>query len=193
MTHTGRGRPDVTPKVSRQVSLIVEANTRCHLRDRLPVEEAPSRSVDPSRHEVTVRGDPEGASEAPHEMRGGHVEDPPSLGEGHGVEAVLIEKAPEIRRDLAIGALDRLIGSAAEMLSELRAHDGEHGFGFERLVRIPQHTVKCPEAPDDRVVLDVWIVNGSADQRLIQHVGSQVESTRLRNPMSPAARPSCTT
>jgi hypothetical protein len=48
----------VTPEVSREVRLVVEPDTRRHLRDGLAVEQAPARGVDPSRHDVSVRAIP---------------------------------------------------------------------------------------------------------------------------------------
>src|SRR6266508_6664249 len=105
----------MTPEVSCEVRLIVEADAHSHLRHGLPVEEAASCGVDPAPHEVAVRWDPEGMREAPHEMRRRHVEDPPRLGQGDGLEAVLIEEIPEIGCDLAVGAFDRVGGSLAKM------------------------------------------------------------------------------
>jgi hypothetical protein len=122
--------------------LVVEPDARCHLRDGLAIEETPSRRIDPSSHDVPVRGDPEGSREAPHEVRPGHVEDLPGLGEGERLGAVLIEEVPQIGCDDVIGALDGFHDPAAEVLLELRAHDREHRFGLEGLARVRQHAVQ---------------------------------------------------
>ena len=132
----------MTPEVSREVRLIVETDTGRHMRDGLALEEPPSRGIDPSRHDVPVRRDPEGAGEAPHEMCPGHVEDLPGLGQGERLEAALIEQVPEIGRDIVIGAIDRFREPPAEVLLEPRAHDREHRFGLEGLARVQQHAVQ---------------------------------------------------
>jgi hypothetical protein len=138
----GRCRPDVAPEVSRKVRLIVEPDTGRHLRDGLPIEETPACGIDPSRHDVAMRGDPEGTGEAPHQVRPRHVEDLPGVGEGERLEAVLIEQVPQIGRDVVIGALDGFGDPSTEMLHELRADDREHRLGLEGLARVRQHAVE---------------------------------------------------
>ncbi|MGH2660792.1 MAG: hypothetical protein ACRDHS_14320 [Actinomycetota bacterium] len=65
-----------------------------------------SHGLDPPRHDVLVRGTPKVQLKHRHEIRWRRVKDPPGLGQGHGLEAVLIEEVREIARDLVIGALD---------------------------------------------------------------------------------------
>jgi len=59
---------DVALEMSSQMRLIVEANVRCYLRNRLSLEQAPSGSLHSASHQVAVWSDRERAREAPHEM-----------------------------------------------------------------------------------------------------------------------------
>ncbi len=122
-----------------------------------------------------MRGDPEGAGEAAHEVRWRHVEDPPRLGERQRLEPSLIEEIPELRCDLVVRSVGGLLRSVAQMLPELRAHHSQRGLGLERLIRVLQRAVKRSEAPHDRTVIDVRAVDGSAGQAFAQHLGSHVE------------------
>ena len=60
----------MTPEVSGEVRLVVEADAGRDVRHGLPVEQSPSRRVDPAREQVPVRGDAERVREAPDQMRG---------------------------------------------------------------------------------------------------------------------------
>src|SRR2546425_11787676 len=108
-------------------------------------------------------------------MRWRHVNDPPSLGQRHRLEAALIEEVPEIARDLVIGALDGFDDPIAEMLLKTGAHEGEQGLSLEHLTGIAQRAMKRQELLDGRMVFDVRIVHGWADQPLVEYVGSHVE------------------
>lgn len=171
----GRCRSNVSAEMPREVRLIVEAHAGRHLRDRLSVEESPSRLVDPSRHDVSVRGDPEGPGEASHEVRGRHVEDPPGLRQGQCPGETLIEELPKIGGDALVGTFDRFGDPLSEMPSEPRAHERKPGLGLERFVSIREHAMKRLDVSDDRAVLDVRFVDGPADQSLVEHVGSDVQ------------------
>jgi hypothetical protein len=54
----------VTPEVTRQVCLVVEADLRGHLRGRHTIEQPPPSSIDPAADHVPVRRDPVRAREA---------------------------------------------------------------------------------------------------------------------------------
>jgi hypothetical protein len=57
-------------EVTREMRLVVETDVRRHTCYRLTLEEAPSRGIDATRQEISVRSDTERACEAPHQMRG---------------------------------------------------------------------------------------------------------------------------
>ena len=58
---------------------------------------------------------------------------------------------------------------------EPRADDGERGLGLERAVGILQRAVERAEPANERHVLDVGIVDGSADQAFVEDLGAEVE------------------
>ena len=49
----------MAPEVSREMRLIVETDAGRHLRDRLSVQQPPTRGVDATAHHVAVRRDAE--------------------------------------------------------------------------------------------------------------------------------------
>lgn len=142
-------------EMTREMCLVVEANTRCHLRDGLPIEKPAPRGIDPSTDDIAMGGDPERARERPHEMRGRDMKDPPSLAQGQTVEAPLVEELTEIGCDPVFQTLG-VRGPAAQMLPKLRADDRESGLRLQRLPRIPQYSMEGPYLPGDRGVPDVW-------------------------------------
>ena len=78
-------------EVTREVGLVAEADVRGDLGDRLPVEEALSRRLDPSAQDVLVRCDSECVAEAANEMRGAGSDELAGRSERHRLEGMLFE------------------------------------------------------------------------------------------------------
>ena len=91
-----RGRSDVSPEVPGEVRLVVEADLHRDTCGGLAVEQPPARRVDPAPDQVPMRRDAERRGEAPHEVRGRHVEDPCRLSERRRAEPVVVEEVSEI-------------------------------------------------------------------------------------------------
>jgi threonine/homoserine/homoserine lactone efflux protein len=154
--------------------LVVEPDADRDLRHGLPVEQAPTRCVDPAREQVAVGRDPERAREAPHELRRRRVDDPTGIRQCHPLYEVLVEQVPELGRHLIVGPVDR-VAPCSQVPPELEAHAGERAFGGEGLVGITEDPVERAELPNEPGVLDGGIVDRPPDQALVEEVGAEVE------------------
>lgn len=160
-----------------EMRLIVEADTHGHLRDRLTLQQAATRRIDAATEQVGVRRDTERPGEAPHQMRGRHVEDAFRLPQRQRLEPMLVEEVAQIGRNEVRRSADVVDGSIPEMVSEPGPKDGQHDLGREWLPRLLQHAVERMESPDERGILDVGIVDGPADQPFIQDIDAEVQDT----------------
>ena len=153
----------------------METDLRRHVSEGLALEEEAACGVDPPPHQVAVRGDAERTGEAPDQVRRRHVEEAPGLGQGHRVEAMLVEEVPKVGGDLALGALDGFDDAIAQVLAEPGADGGEPRLGLEHVVRVPERAVERPELANHLDVLDVRVVDGSPYESFVEHVGPDVE------------------
>jgi threonine/homoserine/homoserine lactone efflux protein len=103
------------------------------------------------------------------------VQQPSRLCQRELLEAALVEEIPEIGCDVIVGSFDGLDGSVTETLQESRRHAGEDLLGLECLTRILQYAVERAESSKERGILDVGIVDGSADQAFVEDLGVHVE------------------
>ena len=155
--------------------LVVEADVRRHIRRGLPIQQSSPGGVDPTRQQVAMRRDSERPREAPHQMRGRHVKEPSRLRQRELLEAMFVEEVSEVGRDLVIGSFDGRDGPIPEALQESPRHAGKDLLGLQRFIRVLQHEVELMESPTERRVLDVGVVDGSADQAFVQNIVLHVE------------------
>ena len=103
------------------------------------------------------------------------MQQPSRLRQRELLEATFVEEISEIGRDLVVGSFDNVVGPVPEALQEPRRHPGEDLLSLERLIRVSQRAMERTESSKERSVLDVGIVDGSADQAFVEHLGSHVE------------------
>ena len=176
-------------EVTGEVGLVAEADARGDPGDRLSLEQALSRRLDPPTEDVRVRRDAERLAEAADEMRRAGSEELAGRGERHRLERVGFEEVAQPLRELAHAAGILLVGVILEMRPEALRDEGEVGLGLERVVGVPKSLVQDVEATTQADVLDRRLVDGAADQALAQQARLEVEhplavaATRRRAPV----------
>src|SRR5713101_7738712 len=98
-----------------------------------------------------------------------------SLRQRELLEAMFVDEVPEIGGDVVVVSLDNLDGSITETLQEPRRHRRQDLLSREPIVPISQRAVKPVETPKEGRVFDLGIVDGSANQPLVQDLGPHVE------------------
>ncbi len=88
---------------------------------------------------------------------------------------MFVEEVSEIGRNLSLRSFDGLDGPIPETLRESRHRGGKELFRLEHLIGISQRAVERLKSSEECEVLDVGIVDGSADQAFVQDLGSHVE------------------
>jgi threonine/homoserine/homoserine lactone efflux protein len=165
----------MSPEVPGEVRLIVEANLRGDLRERLTIEQPAPGGIDPAPDDVPVRRDPERTREAPEEVRRRNVQDPAGLGERRGVGPRTIQQIPQSGCDLRDVAVHGFGRSVTEMTTHPLAHGHELRLGLERRVGILKRAIEGCEPSNDHGILDVGPVDGRTDQPLSKDLHADVE------------------
>ena len=109
------------------------------------------------------------------------MEYPGRFRQGDRVEATLVEEVAESGRHFMVGSFGSLVGSLSEVTSDPRRDRCEHRLSLERVVGIAQQAVEPIECSQERGILDVGVVDRSADQLLVQDLGPDI-----KNPLAEA-------
>jgi len=175
-------------EVTREVSLVAEADARRDLNDRLSLEETLTRRLDSTPEDVCVRCDAEGSAEAADEMRRACPETLAGSGKRHTVERVRLEEVAKPLSEL-VDAPGILGKTSVEMRPQALHDESQVSFGFECIVRVTKSPVQEVQATAQSNVLQARLVDGTSDQALAQHTRIEIQhplavaATRGRSPV----------
>ena len=160
-------------EVTGEVRLVVEADARGDPCDRLALEQALTRRLDPPPEDVGVRSDAERLAEAADEMRRAGSEELAGRSKRHGLGRVGVEKIAQPFGELARPARIFLVGVTLEMRPEALGDEDKVGLGLECVVGVTKSFVQNVEATTQAHVLDRRLVDGATDQASLSRLVSR--------------------